>query len=70
MTVTKQKAIVLCGVLALAGVAAITVSLPFYSEALKERKEKQITAGGILSGGSKGSMWSNLDKEIKDSKSK
>ena len=72
----KQKLLILGGVSFLTCVVGITtIYLPFYSQAavdgnkLREQLERESknkpTGGG--NGGSRGSMWGNMDKEIKKS---
>lgn len=54
------------------GVLTATVFVPLYSDAGKERREKFLKTGKVDPspyGGSKaGSMWKNMDREIKESK--
>jgi hypothetical protein len=68
-----QKAIIAGGVLLIAATGFTTaVYLPFMSETAKQRRGELEAKGGIdnhvvnLGGGSRGSMWKNMDKEIKE----
>jgi hypothetical protein len=67
---SRQKILIAGGVTFLAGTAAVvTIYLPFYSaEAAKRREEMNAKGRGSLAsagGGTRGSMWGNMGKEIK-----
>jgi hypothetical protein len=68
MNSAKQKALIIFGVAFLGSTAAFTsIYLPFYSDYAKinrERLPSQIAADS--GGGSRGSMWTNLNKTRKN----
>ncbi len=71
----KQRIILASGVSLMIGVVGyVAVYLPFYSDEMKLRKEQHFQQQQLLNqqqqqnrreGGSRGSMWKNLDAEIK-----
>lgn len=70
----KQKLLILGGVSFLSCVVGVTtIYLPFYSQAavdgnkLRDQLAEETRNKRAGSGGSRGSMWGNLDKEIKKS---
>lgn len=63
----KQKALIAGGVAVLICVVGGTsIYLPFYSDFAKHNHGLNKDDLRSRGGGSKGSMWSNMDKEIKD----
>ena len=65
---TKGKIIIASGVAFLASFAVFSaVYLPFYSDLSKQKPLVFNKQDKALGSGSKGSMWSNLDNEIKSS---
>jgi len=62
----KHQIVILCGLtVGITVVGLSVIYMPFYSNASKEAKERQ---NGLLldgKGGSRGSMWSNIDNKVK-----
>lgn len=65
-----QKLIIIGGVTFLTSFVGFTsLYLPFYSQAAKDAaatRKQQASEAGTAAGGTRGSMWSNMNKAAKD----
>ena len=68
----RQKLFLATGIVTAASIAGyITVYLPFYSSLSKQRQEEIDKSPGIgAKGGGMGSMWKNIDGELKGTRHK
>lgn len=76
--ITKHQALLISGITFLTGVVGFTtVYLPFYSPTVLERQRQLMESNNShdlvsskrkVHDGSRGSMWLNMDREIKNAK--